>query len=309
MEFRLNRKVVVRCHCRLSSSNGFSPETDSEVSVQRKSLLLLTLLVFSPFLLAQKGFAGRWEQRASATQSVQPAWPPPLVTTYVGLIQVARTDFIRQTASNHTETWNLDGGKCLNVIPLAKTELDVNLPGYFVHSVPTVINGAGDMSFVLKYRYLSGNAQHGNYDLSAFLSATIPTGSYKNGALDATVSPNVGVGKGVGIFDVQSTFGASLPVADTVKLGRTILWNTAIQAHVAKYFWPEVEFNATYFKGGPNDGKLQNFATPGLLFGRKFHPKEAASRLGFTIGAGEQIATSHFHSYNHEIAITSRVVF
>ena len=168
--------------------------------MQRKSLLLLTLFASSPFLLAQDGFIGHWERRASATQTMQPAWPPPLITTYVGLIQVARADFIRQTAPNHTETWNLDGGKGLNMIPLANTELDVNLPPYLVHSVSTVINGAGDMSFVLKYRYLSGSAKHGNYDLSAFLSSTIPTGSYKNGALDATVSPNVGVGKGFGML-------------------------------------------------------------------------------------------------------------
>ncbi len=277
--------------------------------MQRTSILLLALLVSAPSILAQDGFFSNWERRATATQSVQPAWPPPLVTTYVGLIQVARTDFIRQTASNHTQTWNLDGGKGLNVIPFAKTELDVNLPGYFVHSVPTVLNGAGDMSFVLKYRYLSGAAHHGNYDLSAFLSSTIPTGSHKNGALDPTVSPNIGIGKGIGVFDVQSTLGASMPVADTVKLGRSILWNTAFQAHVAKYFWPEFEFNATYFKGGPNDGKVQNFATPGLLFARKFHPRETGSRLGICVGAGEQIATSHFHSYNHEIAVTTRLLF
>ncbi len=277
--------------------------------MQRTSLLLLTLLVSSPLLLAQDGFIGHWEQRASATQSRQPAWPPPLITTYVGLIQVARTDFIRQTAPNLAETWNLDGGKGLNLIPLANTELDINLPPYLVHSVPTVINGAGDMSFVLKYRYLSGSANHGNYDLSAFLSSTIPTGSYKNGSTDATVSPNVGIGKGIGIFDVQSTLGASLPVEDTAKLGRTVLWNTAIQAHIAKYFWPEVEFNATYFKGGPNDGRNQVFATPGLLLARKFHPKETGSRLGICVGAGEQIAASAFHSYNHEIAITTRLLF
>ncbi|MGO8934791.1 MAG: transporter [Terracidiphilus sp.] len=277
--------------------------------MQRFSLLLLAFFVSSPFLPAQDGFFGNWERRATATQSVQPAWPPPLVTTYVGLIQVARADFIRQTASNHTETWNLDGGKGLNLIPLAHTELDVNLPPYLVHSVPTAINGAGDMSFVLKYRYLSGNAHHGNYDLSAFLASTIPTGSYKNGALDPTVSPNVGFGKGIGVFDVQSTLGASMPVADTVKLGRTIIWNTAFQAHVVKYFWPEVELNATYYKGGPNDGKVQNFVTPGLLFARKFHPKEAGSRLGICVGAGEQIATSHFHGYNHEIAVTTRLLF
>ncbi len=276
--------------------------------MQRKWFVLLTMLTLSTPLLAQS-FSARWEQRASQTQARQPAWPPPLITTYIGLIQVARTDFIRQTASNHIETWNLDGGKGLNLIPAANTEVDINLPGYFLHNSLTVANGAGDMSFVLKYRPLSGSAQHGNYDLCAFLSSTIPTGSYKNGSLDATVSPNVGVGKGFGLFDVQSTLGASLPVADTVKLGRTVLWNTAFQAHLAKYFWPEVEFNSTWVKGGPNDGKNQTFATPGLLVARKFHAGDPHSRLAVCAGAGEQIATSGFHSYNHEIAVTTRLLF
>ncbi len=277
--------------------------------MQRRTMVLLASLASSTSLFAQESFAGRWEQRASATQAKQPAWPPPLITTYVGLIQVARADFIRQTAPNLTETWNLDGGKGLYVIPFADTEMAVNLPPYYEHSAPTVANGAGDMSFLLKYRYLAGGAEHGNYVLNTFFSSTIPTGSHKNGSTDATVSPNVGVGKGIGRFDVQSTFGASLPVEDTARLGRTILWNTAIQAQFARYFWPEVEFNATYFKGGPNDGRNQTFATPGMLVVRKLRPHETRSRLGLCVGAGEQIATSKYHSYNHEIAVTTRLLF
>ena len=277
--------------------------------MQRKSIVLFTLLALSMPLVAQQSFFAHWEQRTSHTQARQPAWPPPLVTTYVGLIQVARTDFIRQTASNHVQTWNLDGSKGLNLIPFANTEVAVNLPPYLVHSAATVKNGAGDMSFLLKYRYLAGGAEHGSYVLSAFLTSTIPTGSYKNGSADAAVSPNLGFGKGLGRFDVQSTLGASLPVMDTSTLGRTVVWNTAGQLHLARYFWPEVEFNSTWYKGGPNDGKNQTFATPGLLMTRKIHAHDTHSRLGVCAGAGEQIAISRFHSYNHEIAITTRLLF
>lgn len=275
----------------------------------RSTLLAASTLAAVSPLFAQQNFAARWEQRASQTQARQPAWAPPLVTTYVGLIQVARTDFIRQTAINGVQTWNLDGSKGLRLIPLANTEVDVNLPGYFEHSTPAVPNGAGDMSFAIKYRLLAGGAGHGNYVMSAFLSSTIPTGSYKNGSPDATVSPNVAVGKGYGPFDVQSMIGASLPVADTLKLGRSILWNTAFQAHVHKYFWPEVEFNSTFFKGGANDGKAQVFVTPGLIAAHKLHPHTPGSRLAVCGGIGEQIAASHFYGYNHAIAITTRFLF
>lgn len=281
----------------------------SEVKMRNILTLLVTALALSVPLIAQQSFTSQWEQRASQTQARQPAWPSPLITTSVGLVQLARADYIHQTASNLTTTWNLDGGKGLDLIPGANTEVDINLPPYLVHSAPTVANGAGDMSFVLKYRFLSAGAERGNYVMSAFLSSTIPTGSYKNGSRDATVSPNVGVGKGFGLFAVQSTLGASLPVADTFTLGRTILWNTALQAHIARYFWPEVEYNSTFYKGGVNDGNSQAFVTPGVLVARKIRPREASSRLAICTGAGEQIATSSFHSYNHEIAVTTRLMF
>ena len=270
---------------------------------------LFLAMAAAAWLPAQGSLAKRWEQRASATQAKQPAWPPPLVTAYVGLIQVYRADFLHQTASNGVESWNLDGGKGLNLIPAANTELDLNLPSYIEHNTPSVADGFGDTAFLLKYRFLAGNAEHGNYVASASFSGSIPTGSYKNGSADAAVSPSLGLGKGFGRFDVQSVASASLPVRDTATLGRSIGWNTAAQLHVWKYFWPEIEFNSTYYKGGPNDGKNQTFATPGLLVARKLRPREPASRLGVCIGAGEQIATSHFHSYNHGIAVTTRLLF
>lgn len=308
MDPGLHRKVVAEAPPALPCSNGLFPLA-SEVTMPRRIFLFFTLFLTSASLFAQTGFTARWEQRTTQTQSRQPAWPPPLVTTYVGLIQVYRADFLRQTASNHVQTWNLDGGKGLNLIPFANTELDLNLPPYLKHSAPTTVDGAGDLSFLLKYRFLAGNAHHGSYAVSAFLPATLPTGSHKNGSADATIAPSVGLGKGFGLFDVQSTLGATLPVRDTATLGRSIAWNTAAQLHVAKSFWPEVEFNSTYYKGGPNDGKNQTFATPGLLVAHKLRPSDERSRLGLCMGAGEQIATSRFHAYNHGIAVTTRLLF
>jgi hypothetical protein len=269
-------------------------------------LLLLVAAVSAP---AQTNFFQSWSRRASATQARQPAWTPPLVTTFVPLIQVYRGDFTRQIGSTHTTTWNYDGSKGLNLIPWANTEFDFDLPPLLTHSNPATVDGAGDLSFQGKYRILTGNARHGNYAVSAFVTATVPTGSYKNGSTDATVAPAMGLGKGFGAFDVQSTLSATLPTGDTTKLGRPVTWNTAAQFHLAKYFWPETEVNATYFHGGPNDGRTQAFLTPGLLAARKLRPSSKKSRLGLCVGAGEQIAVSSFHSYNHELIFTGRLVF
>jgi hypothetical protein len=282
-----------------------------ETGLTKRIALFLCALLPPAALSAQDNFFEKWEARTTATQSKQPAWTPPLATTYVGLIQVARTDFLRQISPTHTTTWNFDGSKGLCLIPWANTEIDINLPPYLQHSTPTPVDGAGDMSFLVKYRLMTGNLEHGNYVWSVGLPFTIPTGSYKNGSTNGSFSPTMGFGKGFGRhLDIQSTLGATLPTGNTDKLGRPIVWNTTAQFHLGKYFWPELESNATYFHGGPNDGKSQEFLTPGIILGRfSLRPKEPKSRLGIGFGAGEQIATSKFHSYNHGLIFTFRLLF
>ncbi len=285
----------------------------------RKLPLSLFLLLITVSASAQSdatdaapgGFYGRWSARTNATQSKQPGWAVPLVTTYTGLFQVVRTDILRQTAPALTHTWNIDNSKGVNLILSNRTEVDVNLPPYIKHN-STAKDGAGDMSFLGKFRIASGNARHGSYNLCAFAVATIPTGSYKNGSTDASIAPSLGAGKGFGRFDVQSTLGATLPTGNSayITAGRPIVWNTAAQYQVGKLFWPEIESNATFYKGGTNDGRTQEFLTPGLLVGKcGLHPSNLKSRPGLAVGAGMQIATSHFHTYNHELILTARWIF
>lgn len=285
----------------------------------RKLPLSLIILLATTSLHAQGGstsaasggFFNQWLARTSATQAKQPAWAVPLVTTYTGLIQVARTDIVRQIAPALTTTWNYDNSKGLNLVPWANTELAFNLPPYIQHNT-TAVNGFGDVSLLGKYRILSGNAQHGNYTLSAWVLATIPTGSYKNGSTDASVAPTLGAGKGFGKFDVQSTLGATLPTGNPAitTAGRPVAWNTVAQYRIGKLFWPEIESNATFYKGGTNDGKTQEFITPGLIVGKcALHPSDPKSRPGLAVGAGMQIAASRFHSYNHELVMTARWIF
>jgi hypothetical protein len=274
--------------------------------------LLISTTVFTAAAVAnaQDSFFDRWEARTTATQLKQPNWTPPVVTTYVGLIQVLRSDFTRQYSPTRETTWNFDTSKGLDLIPWANTEIDINLPPFLHHSAATPKDGAGDMSFQLKYRFLTGDAESGNYIVGACLTSTIPTGSYKNGSSDASVTPTLLLGKGFGRLDVQSQLGGNLPTGDTGKLGRPVTWNTTAQYHLGKYLWPEIEDNSTFYHGGPNDGKMQNFLTPGIVFSKfSLRPRDAKSRLGVGFGAGEQIATSAFHSYNHGLVFTGRLVF
>ena len=174
------------------------------------------------------------------------------------------------------------------------------------------MDGWGDFSFLLKYRIASGNQTHGAYTLSAWVLTTVPTGSFKNGSTNASVQPNVGGGKGFGNFDLQTSLGATLPTGApaTTTSGRPLLWNTVAQYRLAKLFWPEIESNATFYKGGTNDGKTQEFLTPGMIIGKcAFHPADPKARPGIAFGAGMQIATSKFHTYNHNLVMTARLIF
>ena len=273
------------------------------------ALLLLTAATTSTSF-SQDNFFAKWEKRTSATQARQPSWPPPLISPYPMLIQVFRADFTRQITPTGTSTWNYGASRGLNLIPGFNSEVDVYYAPYLQHNTPKVKDGFGDVGFLYKYRILSRNEKDGNYMLSAQLTATIPTGSHSNGSPDSAVSPTLLAGKGFGKFEAISCLGGNLPTEETNKVGRSIAWNTTAQYHLTKYVWPELEANATWFFAGKNNGKSQNFLTPGIVFSKfKLRPSDERSRLGVAFGAGMQIATSQFHAYNHELAFTSRFVF
>lgn len=72
--------------------------------------------------------------------------------------------------------------------------------------------------------------------------------------------------------------------------------------------WLDVENNAAFNKGGPVDGKAQNFITPTafyMVWRKDWKPTYAATILN----AGMQIATSEFHSYDHNLISEMRVLF
>ena len=274
----------------------------------RPTVLLLVIMVicFLPTSsFAQNGYFDDWLVRVDKTQAEQPRWVTPLATTTPRLEEELRYDQLWQENAKGVTTDNYDGGKGLELIPFEKVEVIFNLPPYIDHNNPTVKNGWGDVAFLVKYRLLSGSEEHGNYILTAFLGWSLPTGSHTNGALHAVITPTIAYGKGFHHFDAQGTLGIGLPVADTTLVGRSYLWNNAFQYRVFRKFWPEVELNSTFFQDGKNDGKKQNFVTPGLIIGRL----HLWNRVGFTIGGGYQIATTRFHTTNHNAILSIRFPF
>ena len=274
----------------------------------RKGWTLIMAMAFflpSTSLCAQDGYFSDWFKRSDKAKSEQPHWVTPVATVTPRLEQEIRYDQFWQENAKGVTTNNFDGGKGLELIPLHKVEVIFNVPPYIQHNNPKVHDGFGDVSFLVKYRILSQNEEHGNYILTAFLGWSLPTGEYQNGARHAVITPTIAYGKGFGPFSAQGTFGIGFSIADSQLLGRNYLWNNALQYHVLRKLWPEIEFNSTFFHDGPNAGKKQNFVTPGLIIGRL----RLSSRVGLTFGAGYQIATTRFHTTNHNALLTVRLPF
>lgn len=266
---------------------------------------ITVVLLVSGTALAQDGYFSSWFARVDKTKDEQPHWVTPVATTTPRLEEEFRYDQLWQVNAKGTTTNNYDGGKGLELIPFEKVEVIFNLPPYLAHNDPAVKDGFGDVAFLVKCRLLSANEEKGNYILTAFLGWTLPTGDHKNGALHPVITPTISYGNGFGNFDVQGTFGIGFPTADTQTLGRTYSCNNTFQYRVLRKIWPEIELNTTFFQDGKNDGQKQNFVTPGLVLGRF----RLAGRVGFTFGAGYQIATTHFHTTNHNAILTVRFPF
>jgi hypothetical protein len=251
----------------------------------------------------QDGFLASWFRRSDQAKADEPHWMTPLVTVTPRLEQEFRSDFLVQRTLG-ANVVNFGNSKGLEVIPSEHLQLTMGVPPYIQHSQPRVMDGFGDLSFLAKYRLRAANEGCGNYVLTAFLGASLPTGSYTNGARGAIITPTIAAGKGWGRFDIQSTLSAGLPTAKTDTIGQAITFNTAFQYRLSK-LWPEIEINSTSWKGGTLDGKKQTFLTAGLILGRfKLH-----GRVLMSLGAGFQVAASHLHTYNRAAIMTARFPF
>jgi hypothetical protein len=264
---------------------------------------LSLLILLSSIAIAQDS---GWFARSDRNKEEQPKWVTPLATTTPRLEQEFRYDIVWQELGAGHNVTNIGNSKGLELIPFDRTEVILNIPPYFSRNFPsTTTDGFGDFSWLVKYRLLTANEKEGNYIVSAFLGGTFPTGSSRNGAEHATLTPTLAYGKGWGNFDIQGTFGVTFPVADTTTIGTPIAWNNAFQYRVARKLWPELEINTNFFPNGPRAGNQQVFLTPGLVIGRI----PLNHRVGLTFGAGVQIAATRFHTSNHNAIFSVRLPF
>lgn len=239
--------------------------------------------------------------------ALQPPAVTPIVASDPRLIQFARFSVSREFTAAATETVNFGNGKGAGIILERRFELDWIPPTYIVHN-SAAKDGAGDTGALLKYRIASGNAEHANFEVTGIVSHTFATGSHSNGAATDSFTPTLATAVARKKFTLISTAGGLLPVGKVNAQGRTIAWNEVAQVHPLRNVWFEVENNATYYYAGEHDGKMQNFVLPGAFYIVR-RKNWTAMHPYFIVDAGMQIATSGFHTYNHNLVTETRVLF
>jgi len=239
---------------------------------------------------------------------VQPSWITPAMMADPRLVQYVRFSFTNQYTATHTQTVNYGNTRGMGFVFGNRVELDYYQPPYIQHNSKAA-DGFGDNTVLGKVRLVSGNADHGNYIVSAMLSHSFATGSHSNGALTDTWCPTLAGGANVfKRYAVLSTLGATMPTGKIAAQGRSIAWNNLVQARANDHLRLEIENNSTFYIGGSRDGKIQNFITPVVYY--VVRPKSwKPAHLFYIFDAGFQTATSGFHTYNHNTIAEMRVIF
>jgi hypothetical protein len=273
------------------------------------ALFFVALAVVMPSLTcAEKPIVAEFVHHNAEAAKVQPSWFTPIVEPDPRLVQYYRFSFSNSFTPTGTRTTNYGNGRGGGVIGWNRFEFDVVPPAFVQHNSATT-DGVGDTSVLVKARILSSPSDKGNYILTAMGSHSFATGTAKNGAPTDTWTGTLAGGKGLGKHAVvESTLGGTLPTGKIATQGRTIAWNSLVGYHPTPHTWLELENNATYYFSGSHDGKMQNFVTPGafyILRKKEWKPTHPF----FIFDCGMQIATSGFHTYNHNLIPEMRILF
>ena len=270
-------------------------------------LLAAALAAFTAAAPAQQSFKERFFAHNDAMTALQPSWPTPLVESEPRLTQYYRFAFSNEYAAVGTQTVNYGNGRGGGIVAFNRIEIDYLPPGYIQHN-STAADGFGDTAALMKFRIASGNAEHGNFIATALLSHTFAS-SPRNGA--ATDSWNPTLAGGIGFlrqFDVETSLGGAMPTGKIAAQGRSIAWSVLVHDHVSPHVFLELENNATFYFAGSHDGKMQNFITPAAFY--IFKRKEWKPTHTFLVfDGGMQMATSGFHTYNHNLISEMRILF
>jgi hypothetical protein len=270
-------------------------------------LLLTSLLCGEHQAGAQQTPYEQFRAHNAQMAAVQPLWMGPLIQTDSRLSQAMRFSVANGYAPG-AQVISYGNNHGISVVEARRFQIDFDPPSFFRNHSAAFKDGFGNAFTQVKYRIASGNAEHGNFAVTAIVTHGFAPRAYQNAMLTAFECPKLASGIARGRFNVQSVLGGVLPMGKVALQGRAIEWNVTGQVHPSAHVWFDVEDNATFNYGGPNDGKTQNFLTPAAFY--MVRRKDWAPTHAIVVfDTGMQIATSSFYLYNHNLVSEMRVLF
>jgi hypothetical protein len=279
------------------------------INLRTLSALALAAAIFCSGVhaLSQQSFSEQLRSHNAAMADLQPTWMGPLIQSDSRLSQAIRVS-VSDASAPGEQIVSYGNNHGVSVIAERRFQIDFDQPSFFHNHSAAYPDGFGNAGAQVKYRIASGNAEHGNFALTAIEFHGFAPRAAQNAMLTAYDCPKIAAGIARGLFDVQSTLGGLLPAAKVAAQGQVIEWNVTAQLHPTAHTWFDVENNATFNFGGPFDAKTQNFITPAAFYmvrRKQWGPSHSA----LVLDAGMQIATSGFHLYNHNLVSEVRMLF
>jgi hypothetical protein len=271
------------------------------------TLTAMAVVVRSSAVMAQESFYLQLRSNNAAMAEVQPSWMTPLIQSDARIGQAMRFSVANYTMAGH-HVLNYGNGHGISMIVNRRFQVDLNPPAYFRNHSGSYPDGFGNASTQVKVRIASGNAAHGNYAVSAVLYHAFAPRIHQNMLETSFYSPFINAGRAFGKFAVIGNVGGFLPTGKVDVQGRAIEWNATAQYHATAHTWFDIEDNAASFRGGVFDGRTQNMVTPAAFVSirrKSWKPEHAY----VVLCAGEQVATTSFHYFNHNVITEMRVVF
>jgi len=249
----------------------------------------------------------RFRSANASMNDLQPSWIGPVIQSDARLGQAMRFS-VSQLNCEGAHPISYGNGHGVSVILDRRFQLDFDPPSYFRNHSLTSKDGFGNAGTQVKWRIASGNAQHGNYAVSAYVYHGFAPRAYQNGVYSTTWNPTLAAGHAFSRFALISDIGGVLPTRNLWQQGRAVTWSTTAEVHESSHVWIALENDATFNRSGPFDGKTQNFLTPEVFYfvrRRDWRPQHAI----VVFDSGLQIATSRFHEYNHNLVTEMRLFF
>lgn len=256
---------------------------------------------------AQDSFYERMRSNNVQMKQVQPTWMGPLIQSDSRLGQGLKVS-VSNSKFPPAQPTIYGNNKGVSVIVDRRFQLDFDPPSFFRNHSSSMKDGFGNAGTQVKWRLKSGNAEHGNFALTAIMYHGFEPRAYQNQMLSSYYVTSIAAGKGVGRLALLTTVGGFLPTAKIAAQGRAVEWNLTAQAHATEHLWFDVENNASFFHAGPDDGKVQNLMTPAAFYmvrRRDWKPEHAA----LVFDCGMQIATTSYHILNHNLVTEMRIMF